>query len=313
MLPSFLYPGPLELLSALTLALVLDIVYPYHSGFMLMVHPVHTSYFMALRLYRPFSSRARGAMIWAAVMSSHLAAYAAALYLAYRLSPIAWVIVAGYITKTSASLRLLIDEVSGAGRALEEGDLSRARALAQGLVRRDLSVEDAGHVASAAIESLAESLNDGFVSPLLWYAVLGPLGALAQRLVNTLDGALGFKDPEHLKVGWTSAWADTIVNYIPARLTAALIVIASARFARRAAAAWASCSGLTESLNAGAPMSAMAGSLGVTLEKRGSYTLCPEFGRLPGSQDIRRSVRVATAAATLMVSLEAIILALLRA
>lgn len=312
-LPGFLYPGPLEVVSALLLATALDIVYPYHSGVMLKIHPVHTSYFMALRLFRPYSSRLRGALIWLAVMASHLAIYSALLYFAYRLSPVAWVIVAAYITKASMSARLLLEEVSSAGRGLLEGDLNAARRAAQGLVRRDLSKEDPGHVASAAIESLAESLNDGLVSPLFWYALLGPLGALAQRLVNTMDGALGFKDPEHIRAGWLSAWADTIVNYIPARVTAALIVIASAphRSSGRALRAWLRCGRLTESRNAGRPMSAMAGSLGVMLEKRGSYTLCGKFGRLPEGRDVAEAVRVAAISSALLVLAEVIVLLLI--
>ncbi len=302
---SFLCPGPEYEVAALLLAILWDYLYPYHSGFMLSIHPVHVSYVLALKMYRPRSSRARGLGIWLLVMSVNLTCYGALLYAAYVVSPVVWVLAASYIVKVSASLRLLLDEVYAVARSLARGDLAGARQHAQGLVRRPLDREDEGHVASAAIESLAESLNDGFISPLFWLLLLGPLGALSQRVANTLDGALGFKDPDHADVGWASAWADTLINYVPARLTAALIVLASGRPASmaRSLRSWLRCRGLTESRNAGHPMSAMAGALGVTLEKRGHYRLCSCFGRMPDSGDVAKAVNVAAAASIIGVLL----------
>jgi adenosylcobinamide-phosphate synthase (EC 6.3.1.10) len=294
---AFLYPGPLYLLAALAVAVTMDAVYPYHSGLLLRVHPVHTSFVLAMRLYRPRASRAWGAVLWLTVMALHITVYAAALLAAWLAGPIAWIVVAGYVIKTSISIRLLLDTVENVWRSLATGRLTEARAWAQGLVRRDLSGEDAGHVASAAVESLAESLVDGLVSPLFWLALLGPIGALAQRVANTLDGAVGFRDPDHADVGFVSARADTAINFVPARLTALLIALSApiagggVRYSLRA---WLRCRRLTESVNAGHPMSAMAGALGVLLEKRGSYTLCPEAGRLPGAEDVKRSLMVST-------------------
>ena len=303
LLPRFLYPGPEYVLAATAFAFLLDAAYPFHRGIMLTIHPVHTSFVMANRLYRPRGSAARGVAIWVAVMAVHLSAYCLVLYLAWLAGPLAWVIAAGYVIKTSASLRLLVDTVDGVGRALRSGRLGDARELAQGLVRRDLSREDAGHIASAAVESLAESLVDGFASPLLWLSALGPLGALAQRIANTLDGALGYRDPDHVRVGFASAVADTVMNYVPARLTALLIAVSSplgGGSIRRSIKSWAECAGLTESRNAGHPMSAIAGALGVVLEKRGSYALCPNFGRLPDARDVEAAVRISMVAAAML-------------
>ena len=306
LLPKFLYPGPGYVLAATALAFLLDAAYPFHRGVMLTIHPVHTSFVMANRLYRPRGSVARGVAIWASVMIAHLFAYSLVLYLAWLAGPLAWVIAAGYVIKTSASLRLLVDTVDGVGRALRSGRLGDARELAQGLVRRDLSHEDAGHIASAAVESLAESLVDGFASPLLWLSLLGPLGALAQRIANTLDGALGYKDPDHARVGLASAVADTVMNYVPARLTALLIAVSSPLGGgglRRSIKSWVECAGLTESRNAGHPMSAIAGALGVVLEKRGHYALCPRFTRLPDARDVDTAVRIVIAAAALLAAI----------
>jgi len=298
-LPNFILPrNPAYVLAALALGVALDYAYPYHSGIALKIHPVHTAYFMAKALGRPGDSRLKGAAVWAAVMATHLTAYGAALYLAWVASPLAWVLVAAYVLKVSASLKLLVRTVEGVAEAAARGDWAEARSLTQGIVRRDVASLSKPHVLSAAAESLAESLVDGFTSPLLYYAFLGPLGALAQRLANTLDGALGFKSGGYEDVGWVSAKADTVMNYVPARLTAALLLLVASATMRRgegglrqAAACWLKNARKTESVNAGHPMSALAAALGITLEKPGHYRLeCG--GRLPTVGDLRAGVSV---------------------
>ena len=202
--------------------------------------------------------------------------------------------------KTSFSLRLLIESVAKVAEHLEAGRLSEARRVAQGLVRRNVYILGSGHVASAALESLSESLVDGYTSPLFYAVLLGPLGALFQRIVNTLDGALGFKTPEYLEAGWLSAKMDTLVNYVPARLTALLLVLLSPLVGgdrHNAYRIWRQYAGTTESINAGHPMSSLAGALGVVLEKPGHYKLGQ--GELPSPDDIRRGVRLVTIAALL--------------
>ena len=293
-----LRPDPALMAAALILALVLDLAYPEHRGLTLKLHPVHTSYYMALALAKPHSSRLRGVVVWLLVAAAHLAPFALALLASYSIYPALWVVVAAITLKLSASLKLLLDICMNAYRGFS-ASLDEARRWVQLIVRRDVSRLDEPRVASAAIESLAESLVDGFTSPLLYYAILGPLGALAQRIANTLDGALGYKTPEYRDVGWFSARMDTAINYIPARLTAALIVLLSpiARGSvKEAYRVWRAWSRATESLNAGHPMSAMAGALGVKLEKPGYYTLNHE-ARHPKPEDIPRGVRLAVAVA----------------
>ncbi len=294
-LPNFILPrNPAYVLAALALGMVLDYAYPYHTGIALKIHPVHTAYFMAKALGRPGSSRLRGAAVWAAVMATHLTTYGVALYLAWAVSSLAWVLVAAYVLKVSASLKLLLDTVEGVARAAARGDWRTARLLTQGIVRRDVASLTKPQVLSAAAESLAESLVDGFTSPLLYYALLGPLGALAQRVANTLDGALGFRSGGYERVGWVSAKADTVLNYVPARLTAALIIMVAAisrleKDFHKAVACWLRNAGRTESVNAGHPMSALAVALGVRLEKPGHYRLeCG--GRPPSVNDLRAGI-----------------------
>jgi adenosylcobinamide-phosphate synthase len=295
-LPDFLYPRDFaEFLLVLALAHLGDAVYPFHRGIALTLHPVHTSYVLAVKLGRRYSSKLRGMLTWLAVVLLHLATYGLALYLASRAHRLAWVAVSAYILKTSASLRLLLDIVRRCAECLALGDLDCARFWAQQIVRRDVSRLDEEHVASAAVESLAESLVDSYTSPLLYYALLGPLGALLQRLANTLDGALGFKYGGYEDVGWFSAKADTVLNYIPARLTALTLVLLAPAVGgdvHHAYRTWARFSRSTESVNAGHPMSAMAGVLGVRLEKVGHYSLGEPLRRLD-HRAVRDGVRVA--------------------
>lgn len=290
-------PGSPELLcAALLLGLTLDLVYPEHRGLALRLHPVVVTFHAARRMAPPGSSTLRGALASVATIVAILAPASALLYIAWTLGPVAWVIVAGVIVKLSIPVRLLLETVADTARRLREGDLDGARRRVGGIVRRRVEDLGPGHVASAAIESLSESLVDGVTSPLLWYVAAGPLGALLQRTVNTLDGALGFKTPEYLRAGMVPARLDTLMNLAPARLTALATVLLAplaGLSARGALRAWLRYRRATESLNAGHIMSAYAGALGVALEKRGSYRL--GWGGLPGHLHVSLALRLTVA------------------
>jgi len=283
-IPEFLYPSnPLIIVICILLAHLLDYLYPYHSGFMLTIHPVHTSYVVARILGRPYSSRARGVIIWIAIVAIHITLYTFILYIAWNINIYLWIFIASYIMKTSFSLRLLLDIVKKALICVSSDDWSCARYWVQQIVRRDVYQIDNEHVISAAIESLAESLVDGYISPLFYTAILGPIGGLFQRIVNTLDSALGYKDPEYIDVGWFSAKMDTIINFIPARITALLIILSSpltGSSIRYSLNIWRRYRRATESINAGNPISAMAGALRVKLEKIGIYTIGESIEKL---------------------------------
>ena len=304
-------PDPCAALALLplVLGLALDAIYPYHRGPLLAIHPVHTSYVMAMRLAGRVRGRIGGILLWLTVVGSHLAIYGAALWAAWQLGYPVWIPVASYVVKVTIPVRLLFDHVEDTRKHLVDGDLEGARAAAQGLVRRDLGRADEGHVSSAALESLFESLVDGIVSPLLYYALLGPLGALAQRLANTMDGAVGFRDERYSEIGWFSAKVDTVLNYIPARLTALLEIAACALRrgdAERALRTYARYRNATESINAGHPLSAAAGCLGVRLEKEGSYSV--GVGELPGPRDLTEGTRLAAVALGLAASVAALVI-----
>lgn len=139
-------------------------------------------------------------------------------------------------------------------RSLEEGRKQVAR-----IVGRDTSELSAQEVRTAALETLAENLSDGVVAPLFWYVVLGVPGMLAYKMVNTLDSMIGYKNERYVKFGRVAARLDDAANYIPARLTAFLMVVAGGRlsllkFVRRYGNQHASP-------NSGYPESALAGLL----------------------------------------------------
>ena len=106
-------------------------------------------------------------------------------------------------------------------RSLEEGRRQVAR-----IVGRDTSELSAQEVRTAALETLAENLSDGVIAPLFWLLLLGPAGMLAYKMVNTLDSMVGYRTERYRDFGCVAARMDDAFNYIPARLTALLMIIA---------------------------------------------------------------------------------------
>ena len=109
-------------------------------------------------------------------------------------------------------------------RSLEEGRVQVAR-----IVGRDTSELSAQEVRTAALETLAENLSDGVIAPLFWYALLGVPGMLAYKMVNTLDSMIGYRNERYKDFGCFAARLDDVANYLPARLTALLMILASKR------------------------------------------------------------------------------------
>ena len=107
-------------------------------------------------------------------------------------------------------------------RSLDEGRKQVAR-----IVGRDTSELSAQEVRTAALETLAENLSDGVIAPLFWFAILGIPGMLAYKMVNTLDSMIGYKTDRYRDFGCWAAHIDDIANYIPARLTALLMIVAA--------------------------------------------------------------------------------------
>jgi adenosylcobinamide-phosphate synthase len=191
------------------------------------------------------------------------------------------------------------------GAALEAGRLDEGRRLVgRHLVSRPTSSLDAPAITSAAVESLAENLADSVAGPLLAYGIGGLPAAWAYRTLNTADAMWGYRNARYARFGMAAARLDDAANLVPARLAAAALV-AAAPFAGgdgRAAArvAWRDHA-RTASPNAGWPMSAMAGALGVGLAKPGEYRLGDQ--PLPATPEvIRRALRLYRVASALLVA-----------
>ena len=197
------------------------------------------------------------------------------------------------------SVRGLRRAAAGIATAVERGDLASARTmLGFHLVSRPTADLAAGEITAATVESVAENLTDSIVAPALMYLVFGLPGAALYRAVNTADAMIGYRDGVLEQFGKLAARADDLLNLVPARVAALAIVIAAAITRATPARAWTIMwrdHARTASPNAGWTMSAMAGALGVRLEKRGAYVLGD--GDLPMARDIRRSLVVMGVAA----------------
>lgn len=122
----------------------------------------------------------------------------------------------------------LIREVKGVFLALETGLESGRRQVAR-IVGRDTRYLSKHEVQTAALETLAENLSDGVVAPIFWYALLGVPGMLAYKMTNTLDSMIGYRTVRYKEFGYMAAKIDDIANYLPARITSALMVLVCAR------------------------------------------------------------------------------------
>lgn len=214
-------------------------------------------------------------------------------------APIGILLTASLLKPTFAA-RDLFSHVERIRAPLEDGRLDAARGALQMIVSRDTSSLSADLVAAAAIESVAENASDSFVAPLLAFAAFGPAGALAYRAANTLDAMIGYHG-RYEYLGKAAARLDDLANVVPSRLTAALIALASPLGGGDACRAWRIARrdhARTESPNAGWPMAAMAGAVGVELEKVSHYRLGDPV-EPPSATHLRRAVRIVLGALAL--------------
>jgi adenosylcobinamide-phosphate synthase len=159
--------------------------------------------------------------------------------------------------------RSLDDHIAPIARALALRDLAAARMLTARIVSRETVHADEAALSRAAVESALENGNDAIFGALFWFALAGGPGALAFRLANTLDAMWGYRSPRYLRFGWAAARIDDVLNWIPARLTAAsYALLGDTRTAWRC---WRSQARSWESPNAGPVMASGAGSLNVLI------------------------------------------------
>lgn len=187
-------------------------------------------------------------------------------WLAFALS--AWLI------STTIAVKGLADAGLRIRRELAAGDLAQARRSLSMVVGRDTEHLDEPEICRGAVETVAENIVDAIVSPLLYAAIGGAPLAMAYRAANTLDSMVGYKNERYLNLGWASARFDDLANYIPARLTALLLVAASWMLRLDWQQSWKIIkrdAHLHPSPNSGLPEAGVAGALGVQLGGRNTY------------------------------------------
>lgn len=179
-----------------------------------------------------------------------------------------------YLVWTSLALRSLRDEAASVIRALEGGRIEEARALLSRIVGRETAGLGPAEICRAVEETVAENTSDGVTAPLFYLAIGGPALMLAYKAVNTLDSMVGYRNERYRYFGWFPARLDDWANYVPARLTAAVMVLGALVLGLD----WQGAAHTLErdgrrhpSPNAGLPEAALAGALGLRFGGTQSY------------------------------------------
>lgn len=206
--------------------------------------------------------------------------------LASLLPLIGW-IAAVLISSTCLAARSLHKESARVASALLAGDLPLARRALSFIVGRDTERLEEEDIWRAVVETVAENTSDGIIAPLFWLTAGGPVAAVAYKAVSTLDSMVGYRNRRYLQLGWASARMDDLLNYLPARISALLLVMA----APLAGCSWSGAVRITlrdrlkhPSPNSGHPEAAAAGALGVRLGGAASYGGAPSWKEHIGDQ-----------------------------
>jgi adenosylcobinamide-phosphate synthase len=191
-------------------------------------------------------------------------------------SMITSVIIGALLLKTTIAIRGMEKHAISVLESLENNDLDMARNYLSMIVKRNTTNLDKNHVVSGVLESISENTVDGITSPMFYYAFFGLPGAFIYRIINTADSMIGYKNDIFKNIGWFTATCDTILNYIPSRLTGLLMIFSAAILQnnwRHSYKVMIRDGKKTESPNAGYPMAALAGALETKFEKINHYNL----------------------------------------
>ena len=249
----------------------------------------------------------RGLVAAAALPLASVAIAAAVGRLLNRAGPIPSILGGAFLLKSMFAIRAMTDEAAKVDSELEAGSSDSARKSLSRIVSRDVTDLDDSQIASATISSVAENVTDSVVGPLVAYGAFGLPGAAAYRAIDTIDSMIGYRGKyEHL--GAAAAKLDDAAGFVPSRLAGGAVVAASSVLpgydAPASARTMIKQHDRTESPNGGWPIGAMAGALGVEIEKTGHYRLGPKGAR-PSARDIRRANRLFAGAALVAVGIAA--------
>ncbi len=237
-----------------------------------------------------------GALVW--IAGAAMVLIAAWLLQALCLALPWWAagLLLGLLLKPMLAWAMLKREVLAVEAALAES-LPAGRERLRWLVSRDVAQLTEAQVRESAIETLAENLNDSVVAPIFWFVLLGLPGAALYRFANTADAMWGYpsiypNDGKGQNWAWAGKWAartDDVLSYVPARLTAVLLLVVAGVHGLGRALQLRTEANKTPSPNSGWPMAAMALVLGVAVRKPGVYALNPQ-GRAVVAADTAQAV-----------------------
>lgn len=186
------------------------------------------------------------------------------------------VLVGIMLLKSTIAIRGMEKHAINVLESLENNNLNMARNHLSMIVKRNTTNLDKNHILSGVLESISENTVDGITGPMFYYAFFGLPGAFFYRIVNTADSMIGYKNDLFKNLGWFTATCDTILNYIPSRLTGLMMIISAAILHnnwRHSYKIMMRDGKKTESPNAGYPMAALAGALETKFEKINHYKL----------------------------------------
>ncbi|MGN0158386.1 MAG: adenosylcobinamide-phosphate synthase CbiB [Brotaphodocola sp.] len=211
--------------------------------------------------------------------------------LSYFLNPFLGMVVEMIMTYQILAAKCLKTESMKVYDCLKKKDLESSRTAVSMIVGRDTAVLDEIGVAKAAIETVAENTSDGVIAPMLYTAVGGPVLGLLYKAVNTMDSMVGYKNERYLYFGRAAAKLDDLVNFLPARLSAYLMILAAfcsgkAYSGKQALAVWKRDRRKHASPNSAQTEAVCAGALGIQLAGDASY-----FGKVVKKPYIGDAVR----------------------
>jgi len=186
------------------------------------------------------------------------------------------IIIGGLLLKTTIAIRGMEKHTNKVLESLDEDDLNKARTNLSMIVKRNTKNLGKNHVISGVMESISENTVDGITGPLFYFSIFGLSGAFVYRVINTADSMIGYKTDLFKNIGWFTAFCDTILNYIPSRLTGLIMIFSAALLHynwRESYTIMIRDGKKTESPNAGYPMAALAGALETKFEKINHYKL----------------------------------------
>jgi len=191
-------------------------------------------------------------------------------------SVVIYMVSGGLLLKTTFAMRGMENHAKKVLMSLDNENLEMARTNLSMIVKRNTKNLDKNHILSGVLESISENTVDGITGPLFYYAFSGLPGAFVYRVINTADSMIGYKTDIFKNIGWFAASCDTILNYIPSRLTGLIMIVSSAILQNN----WKESYRVmirdgkkTDSPNAGYPMAALAGALETKFEKIDHYNL----------------------------------------